>query len=95
MFIFEFGILNGEIRNYILEVFGWNVFEGLLIICEVFGFELFIEYVLCVYVCIDGGCVVGLSMICRILVGVFIGFFVFFFVEINVIIVILEWDELG
>lgn len=53
------------------------------------------DYVLCVYVCMDGGCVVGFIVIWKIFVGVLLEFVVLCLVEIINNFVIFIWDELG
>lgn len=95
VFILEPGTPNGEIRNYILEVSGRNVSEGLLTTREVPGLEPFTEYVLRVHVCTDGGCAVGPSVTRKTSVGVPTGFPAPSPVEINATTVTLEWDEPG
>lgn len=77
VFIFLFGIFNGEIRSYIFEVFNKNILFGVNNVYLVFGLDFFIEYLLCVYICIDGGCVSGFVVMWSIFEGVFVEFSVF------------------
>lgn len=93
VFIPEPGTPNGEIRNYILEVSGRNVSEGLLTVREVPGLEPFTEYILRVHVCTDGGCTAGPSVTRRTSVGVPSGLSAPFSDEINATSVTLVWDE--
>lgn len=93
VFLFVPGTPNGEIRNYILEVSGQNVSEGLSTVREVRGLEPFTEYVLSMHVCTDGGCAAGPSVTRRTSVGVPFGFDSLRAVDINATTITLEWNE--
>ena len=95
VFIQPPGVPNGEIRNYILEVSGQNKSEGLKTDRTVPELEPFVEYVLRVYACTDGGCTRGPSVNWRTSEGVPAQFSAPRPVEINATTIVLEWDEPG